>query len=137
MSTFYIDSQDDDEEMQELYAQALELFSKRKIRLHSRYDGVIVSENDGRVDAAAALATDINDNTVEFSVAVDPRKERRGLAKTLVKEVIRHAKRLDLGRDSDSDSVVVRAEVVNQEAMPPLLRSLGFENVEYNIWELR
>jgi GNAT superfamily N-acetyltransferase len=66
-------------------------------------------------------------------VAVSPDQQRKGLARRLVQEVLLYARRMDLGRDAD-DRAVVRAEVINDVAMIPLLTSMGFQHVGQRIW---
>lgn len=131
----------EDEDESGLAGQAYALFKEEGIRLHSRYDRFLVflDENES-VRAAAALALyDTRESPfVEFSVAVASDQQRKGLAKRLVEEVIKHTKR-DANEFDWGEDVEVVAEVVNEEAMIPLLTRLGFEQSEVHprLWRRR
>jgi GNAT superfamily N-acetyltransferase len=118
-----------EDEEHDLFGQAHALFKEAGIYLHSNYDRFLVflDENES-VRAAAALALYDTDEPplVEFSVVVAPDQKRKGLAKRLVEEVIKHTKR-DASEFDWGDDVEVEAYVVNEEAMIPLLTRLGFE----------
>ncbi len=118
-----------DDEEHDFFGQAHALFKEAGIYLHSSYDRFLVFLDDNeRVRAAAALALYDTDEPplVEFSVVVAPDQKRKGLAKRLVEEVIKHTKR-DASEFDWGDDVEVEAYVVNEEAMIPLLTRLGFE----------
>jgi len=121
-----------DDEEHDFFGQAHALFKEAGIYLHSNYDRFLVflDENES-VRAAAALALYDTDEPplVEFSVVVAPDQKRKGLAKRLVEEVIKHTKR-DASEFDWGDDVEVEAYVVNEEAMIPLLTRLGFEQSE-------
>lgn len=124
---------DDDLDLAE---QAERLFRERRVRLRSGYDGFLVVEEDGRVIAAAALAPDegFQSSEVEFSIATAPDRERRGLARLLVGEVLRFARNWAREREIEHEEIDVSAEVINDVAVPPLLRSLGFTERERGYW---
>lgn len=131
----FVSEQTDDVEELDLAEQADRLFRARRIRLHSAYDGYLVIEEDGGVIASAAVAPDWDEASVEFSLVVAPDRERRGLARLLVGEVIAWSKRWALSSEVESDEVTLVAEVINETAIPPLLESLGFERASRNVWK--
>jgi N-acetylglutamate synthase-like GNAT family acetyltransferase len=106
-------------------AAAGELFKSRKIRLHSNYDEFIVALDGPLVAGAAAVSVTGHDETVEFSIAVDPSYERRGVARSLTLAVISLARQY--AREYEWERPRVEGYVVNRVAIPPLLRSLGFQ----------
>ena len=121
----------EDGEEESLFEQAHELFNSQGIRLHNGYDRFFVlidDSNDERVTATAAMCLYDTDEppSVEFSVAVAPDQQRKGLAKKLVEEVIRYTQQQEAEFDWGDDAEV-EAYVVNDKAMVPLLRSFGFE----------
>jgi GNAT superfamily N-acetyltransferase len=105
-----------------------ELFASRKIRLHSNYDEYILVLSGAFVVGAAAVSVEGNDETVEFSIAIDPSHERRGLARRLILAVIELAR--SYANDYDWERPRVEGHVVNRTAIPPLLQSLGFQPSE-------
>jgi GNAT superfamily N-acetyltransferase len=128
-SSFHLIFEDGEEES--LFEQAHELFNSQGIHLHNGYDRFFVlidDSNDERVIATAAMCLYDTDEppSVEFSVAVAPDQQRKGLAKKLVEEVIRYTQQQEAEFDWGDDTEV-EAYVVNDKAMVPLLRSFGFE----------
>lgn len=122
---------EDDDETAALFEQAHDLFSSQGIYLHNGYDRFFVlvdDADDERVIATAAMCLYDTDEppSIEFSVAVAPGQQRKGLGKKLIEEVVRYTKQqateFDWGDDTE-----VEAYVVNDAAMVPLLRGLGFE----------
>lgn len=128
---------EEDERAEALVEQAHDLFATQNIYLHSGYDEFfLLLDKQGRLHAAAAVAvTDeaAGDLSYEVSVVTAPEAQRRGLARRLVGEVIKAAKRLgaELGA-----TTWVEAYVVNQTAMVPLLTSLGFK-LDGKYWRLK
>lgn len=123
-----------DDEEHDFFGQAHALFKEAGIYLHSNYDMffVIVDDaDDQRVVATAAMCLYYTDEppSIEFSVAVAPDQQRKGLAKKLVEEVIRYTQQSSTEFDWGDDAEV-EAYVVNEEAMIPLLTRLGFEQSE-------
>ena len=120
MSTFLASTNDEDPEFEHHASEAHNLFQASGLYLHRNYADFLVVTEDGnpesRVIAAAALS--IRDDEVEFSVAVDARYKRQGLAKRLVEKVERHAQ--CLAGEFDWENPIVEANVVNPEAMVPL-----------------
>ena len=116
--------------------QAERLFRSRGVRLRSGYDGFLVITEDGGVIAAAALAPDegFKDSEVEFSIVTVKDRERQGLARLLVGEVLKWARQWARQWDIEHDVVNVTAEVINDVAVPPLLRSLGFKDLGTGYW---
>jgi len=119
----YLVSEEEDEA-----AEAYDLFQKRGIRLHRGYDdgGFLVLVKDDEVVAAAALAIDYADQTLEFSVAVASKHEKKGYGRRMIEEVLEYA--------SDEDIEFVIADVVNEAVMVPLLKTLGFEKSGVREW---
>jgi GNAT superfamily N-acetyltransferase len=130
----YVNAEDEDEEDVLLYEDACRIFSTREIRLRRHYNAMIVAVDGEDVVGAAAIAPDLGDDSLEFSIAIHPRHERRGIARLLTKAVLGWARRFVL--PSSDGEVVVQGEVVNQVAIPPLLASLSFANVRLNLWEI-
>jgi GNAT superfamily N-acetyltransferase len=92
-SSVHLISEDGDEEL--LFEQAHDLFNSQGIHLHNGYDRFFVlvdDADDERVVATAAMCLYDTDEppSIEFSVAVAPDQQRKGLAKKLVEEVIRY-----------------------------------------------
>jgi GNAT superfamily N-acetyltransferase len=128
-SSVHLISEDGDEEL--LFEQAHDLFNSQGIHLHSNYDRFFVifdDADDERVVATAAMCLYDDDSppSIEFSVAVAPDQQRKGLAKKLVEEVIRYTQQSSTEFDWGDDTEV-EAYVANEQAMIPLLRGLGFE----------
>jgi GNAT superfamily N-acetyltransferase len=130
----FVSREAEDEEELDLAEQTERLFRSRGVRLRTGYDGFLVIEEDGGVIAAASMAPDFGSAEVEFSLVVAPDRERQGLARLLVGEVVRWSKGWALSGEVESDEVTLVAEVINEKAIPPLLMSLGFEHVERNVW---
>jgi GNAT superfamily N-acetyltransferase len=129
-----IDRESEDEDDLDLVEQAERLFRSRGVRLRSGYQSFLVIEEDGGVIAAAALAPDegFKSSEVEFSIVTQQDRERQGLARLLVLEVLKYAK--SWAREIEHDVVDVTAEVINDVAVPPLLRSLGFKDLGNGYW---
>jgi GNAT superfamily N-acetyltransferase len=126
VSTFLASTNDENPEFDHHASEAHNLFQASGLYLHRNYADFLVVTEDGnpesRVIAAAALS--IRDDEVEFSVAVDARYKRQGLAKRLVEKVERHAQ--CLAGEFDWENPIVEANVVNPDAMVPLLTSMGY-----------
>lgn len=133
MRFVYVQMESDDEKDMLLAEEAARIFSTREIRLHRRYDGFILAMEGEETVGAVALAPYPSEDRLEFSVAVHPKWERKGIAKKLVLAALEWARRYLL--PSSDGAVLVECEVVNEVAMPPLLRALGFWNVRQNEWE--
>jgi len=129
-AVFFASTNDDDPEFEHHAHEAYNLFQASGLYLHSNYDDFLVMTEDGdpesRVIAAAAMSISDGGESqdVEFSVAVDARYKRQGLAKRLVEEVEGYAR--SLAGEFDWENPMVEAYVVNQEAMIPLLTSMGY-----------
>lgn len=119
-----------------LAEQAETLFDRRGVRLHGGYESFLIIEENGRVIAAAALALDARFRSVglEFSIATAKDRERKGLARLLVGEVLDHAQEWARGRALKQETVRVSAEVINDAAVPPLLQSFGFVEKSGKRW---
>jgi 8-oxo-dGTP pyrophosphatase MutT (NUDIX family)/GNAT superfamily N-acetyltransferase len=129
-AVFFASTNDDDPEFEHHAHEAYNLFQASGLYLHSNYADFLVMTEDGdpesRVIAAAAMSISDGGESqdVEFSVAVDARYKRQGLAKRLVEEVEGYAR--SLAGEFDWENPMVEAYVVNQEAMVPLLTSMGY-----------
>lgn len=117
-----------------LVDEALALFDRRRIQLHSNYDEYfIVREGDAIIAAAATSVTEDDTLSYEFSIAVDEARQRQGLMRHLVEEVIKYAR--SLGDELDIETWV-EGYVVNPDAVLPLLKSMGF-TLQDKYWRLK
>lgn len=132
MKFTYVNGESDEEEDMLLYEDGARLFSTRSIRLHRHYNAMILAFEGEEMVGVAALAPFPADDSLEFSVAARPRYERRGVARQLVAAVLLWTKRYLL--PSSDGLIIVRADVVNETAMPPLLRSFGFHDEGRGLW---
>lgn len=111
---------------------AYELFAQRDIRLHRGYSEFLVAVASDEVLAAAAIAVNPREEKVEFSVAVRPEHERKGLARRLVEEVWDYT--VETAETFEWEHPELEAYVVNPEAMIPLLQSKGFSLHRNGYW---
>ena len=106
-----------DESDEEIISQLYDVFTAVGIRTHSLENPFEAAFDGEKVIGGSFVAGTMYD--VSFSIAVLPEYQRRGIGKKLVESVIEEAEMIE--------ATTVTADVVNTEAMKPLLTGMGFK----------
>lgn len=123
------DAAEFDDEAEDWHGEAYDLFDEARIHLYRYQEPVLgVVEGDYLVAALAAGPPHGDPHMgMSFSVVVDPEHRRKGLARALIEDFVEYC---------TFEGFPVEAQVVNEEAMVPLLTELGFtaEGHDSSMW---
>lgn len=121
----YANDNDSEAPLEDIY----DLFKQAGVRLHSHYNEYLFIYQDDLMVAALGLATYQDNESVEFSVVTHRDHQRKGLASTLIDEAHKHVS--SLSSELDWEKPRIEADVINDQALVPLLKNKGYQPGEH------